>query len=151
GRERRWMDWDDVVQFSPTQKHDVRSISKSVVSLLIGMAVSENRFPPLESPVIDSFPEYTDRRLARKQPITFRHLLTMSHGLGWDEGKAWKSRANDERQLLEAKDPCRYVLERPVAMQPGLSFNYSGGATTLLASALAKAVGQSVDTYADAK
>ena len=102
GRERRWMDWGGVVQFSPTQRHDVRSISKSVVSLLIGTAVSENRFPPLDSPVVDYFPEYTDRRSARKRPITFRHLLTMSHGLRWDENRSWKSRANDERQMNEA-------------------------------------------------
>ena len=39
GRERRWMDWSGAVQFSPTQKHDIRSISKSVTSLLVGAAV----------------------------------------------------------------------------------------------------------------
>jgi CubicO group peptidase (beta-lactamase class C family) len=148
GRERRWMDWGDLVQFSPTRKHDIRSISKSVTSLLIGAAVSENRFPPLDSPVVDYFPEYADRRSAKKRPINFRHLLTMSHGMRWDENRGWKSRANDERQLFEAEDPCRYVLGRPVAMLPGLSFNYSGGATTLLAAALAKAVGRSIDDYA---
>lgn len=151
GRERRWMDWGDVIQFAPTQKHDVRSISKSVTSLLIGTALSENSFPPLDSSVIDCFPEYADLHTARKQRITFRHLLTMSHGLRWDESRSWKSRANDERQLLEAKDPCRYVLGRPVAMPPALSFNYSGGATTLLAAALAKAVGQKIEAYAAEK
>jgi len=151
GRERRWMDWGGLVHFSPTQKHDVRSISKSVTSLLIGMAVSENSFPPLDSPVVDCFPEYTDRRSARKRQITFRHLLTMSHGLRWDESRSWKSRANDERQLFEAKDPCSYVLGRPLAIPPGLSFNYSGGATTLLAAALAKAVGRKIDAYAGEK
>ena len=151
GAERHWMEWGGRVQFSPTQKHDIRSISKSVVSLLIGMAVSENRFPSLESPVIDHFPEYADRRTARKRQITFRHLLTMSHGLRWDESRSWKSQANNERQLLEAKDPCRYVLERPMALPPGTSFNYSGGATTLLAAALAKAVSQTIDTYANEK
>jgi CubicO group peptidase (beta-lactamase class C family) len=152
GRERRWMDWSNPVHFSPTRKHDIRSISKSVTSLLIGMAVGENRFPPLESPVIDYFPEYANLRAAKKKrQITFRHLLTMSHGLRWDESRGWKSRANDERQLLEAKDPCRYMLERPMAGPPGRSFNYSGGATTLLAAALAKAVGQRIDTYANDK
>jgi CubicO group peptidase (beta-lactamase class C family) len=150
GRERRWMDWTSPVHFSPTRKHDIRSISKSVTSLLIGMAIGENRFPPLESSVIDYFSEYADLRAAKKKrEITFRHLLTMSHGLRWDENRGWKSRANDERQLLEANDPCRYVLERPVATPPGISFNYSGGATTLLAAALAKAVGQGIEAYAD--
>jgi len=151
GRERRWMEWTSSVQFSSTKKHDIRSISKSVTSLLIGMAVSEDNFPPLDSPVIDYFPEYADLRTRENARITFRHLLTMSHGQQWDESRSWNSRDNNERQLLEAKDPCRYVLERPMALPPGASFNYSGGATSLLAAALAKAVGQRIDVYAGEK
>ncbi len=145
------MDWSDVVRFSPTQKHDIRSISKSVTSLLIGAAVGEDRFPALNSSVIDFFPEYADLRTRKNERITFRHLLTMSHGLKWDESRSWNSRANNERQLLEAKDPCRYVLEQRVALPPGTAFNYCGGATTLLAAALAKAVGRKIDVYAREK
>ena len=151
GRERRWMEWSDPVEFSPTKKHDIRSISKSVTSLLIGVAISEDRFPSLDSPVIDYFPEYADLRTLKNGRITFRHLLTMSHGLRWDESRAWKSQANNERGLLEAKDPSRYVLEQPMALPPGASFNYSGGATTLLGAALAKAVGQTLEVYAREK
>lgn len=151
GRERRWMEWSDPVDFYPTKKHDIRSISKSVTSLLIGVAISEDRFPSLDSPVIDYFPEYADLRTLKNGRITFRHLLTMSHGLRWDESRAWKSRANNERQLLEAKDPCRYVLEQPMALPPGASFNYSNGATTLLGAALAKAVGQTLEVYSKEK
>jgi CubicO group peptidase (beta-lactamase class C family) len=151
GRERRWMDWSGLVQFSPTQRHDIRSISKSVTSLLIGAAASEGRFPPLESPVIDYFPEYAELRTLKNGRITFRHLLTMTYGLRWDESRSWNSRANNERQLLEAKDPCRYVLEQPMATAPGALFNYSGGATSLLGAALAKAVGQRLDVYASEK
>lgn len=151
GRERRWMEWSRSLRFSATEKHDIRSISKSVTSLLIGLAVSEDRFPPLDSPVIDYFPEYSDLRTLENGRVTFRHLLTMSHGLQWDESRNWKSRTNNERQLLEAADPCRYVLERPMALPPGASFNYSGGATTLLAAALAKAAGCGIDVYAGEK
>src|SRR3954451_11052958 len=62
GRERRWMEWSAPVQFSPEAKHDIRSISKSVTSLLIGIALGEKRFPPLASSVVDYFPEYADLR-----------------------------------------------------------------------------------------
>ena len=81
------MEWSNSVRFSPTEKHDIRSISKSVTSLLIGMAASEDKFPPLDSPVIDYFPEYADLRTTKNGRITFRHLLTMSHGLRWDESR----------------------------------------------------------------
>lgn len=107
GRERRWMEWSDPVQFSPETKHDIRSISKSVTSLLIGIAVNEDRFPPLDSSVVDYFSEYAGLRTAKNARITFRHLLTMSHGLRWDESRSWKSQGNNERHLLEAKDPYR--------------------------------------------
>ncbi|MGY3444895.1 MULTISPECIES: serine hydrolase domain-containing protein [unclassified Bradyrhizobium] len=151
GRERRWMEWSAPVQFSPETKHDIRSITKSVTSLLIGRAVSDGQFPPLDSSLIDYFPEYADLRTAKNARITFRHLLTMSHGLRWDEARGWKSQANNERHLLEAQDPYRYVLQQRMALPPGVLFNYSGGATSLLAAALAKSVGQRIDVYAREK
>ncbi|MES5487569.1 serine hydrolase [Bradyrhizobium sp. INPA03-11B] len=59
--------------------------------------------------------------------------------------------SSNERLLLEAQDPCRYVLEQRMALQPGDLFNYSGGATTPLAAALAKAVDRGIDVYAREK
>ena len=96
GRERRWIEWSAPVQFAPDTKHDIRSISKSVTSLLVGVAVGEGRFPALDSPVIDYFPEHTNPRTVKNVRMSFRHLLTMTHGLRWDENRAWKSRANNE-------------------------------------------------------
>jgi CubicO group peptidase (beta-lactamase class C family) len=139
------------VEFSPETKHDIRSISKSVTSLLIGIAVSEDMFPSLGSSVVDYFPEYADLRTNKNARITFQHLLTMSHGLRWDENRSWKSQANNERQLLEAKNPYRYVLEQRMALPPGVLFNYSGGATSLLGAALKKAVSRRIDVYAREK
>ncbi|MGY5775743.1 serine hydrolase domain-containing protein [Rhizobium sp. LEGMi135b] len=152
GKERRWMDdWSNVVEFSPTHKHDIRSISKSVTSLLVGIAIDDKAFPPLDSPVLDCFPEYADLRTAAKSRITFRHLLTMTHGLRWEEYVSWKSRGNSERQLLESSDPCRYALKQRVAHPPGILFNYSGGATTILGAALSKSVDKSLEVYASEK
>jgi hypothetical protein len=98
--------------------------------------------------MIDFFPAYADLHTAAKARITFRHLLTMSPGLAWTEAVAWKSPKNSERQLFEAKDPFRYALKQRVVSPPGIVFNYSGGATTLLGGALAKATGARIDDYA---
>jgi CubicO group peptidase (beta-lactamase class C family) len=149
GEDERWVDTS--VRFSPGDLHDIRSISKSVTSLLVGIARGEGKFPSLESSVIDFFPEYADLRTAENACITFQHLLTMSHGLLWDEGKLWKDPANNERLMLEAKDPYRYVFEQPMALPPGVLFNYCGGATSLLAATLAKAVDRKIDDYAKEK
>jgi len=137
-----------VVRFTPTEKHDVRSISKSVTSLLVGIALGEGKYPSLDSPVVESFPEYAELRTAENTRITFRHLLTMSHGMKWDENVAWQSPTNNERLMFEAADPYRYTLEQPMAVTPGTVFNYSGGASSLLGRVLAKATGRRVDDYA---
>jgi CubicO group peptidase (beta-lactamase class C family) len=151
GLDDRWVLSSGYTQFSPTEKHDIRSISKSVTSLLVGIALGEGKFPSLDSPVIDAFPEYADLRTPEKARITFRHLLMMAHGLVWDETVAWRDPKNNERLMMEAKDPYRYTLEQPVALPPGTLFNYSGGASTLLAGALTKVTGRRVDDYAREK
>jgi CubicO group peptidase (beta-lactamase class C family) len=53
--------------------------------------------------------------------------------------------------MLEARDPYRYVLERPMASRPGALFNYSGGATTLLGAALPRSTQRTITDYAREK
>ena len=101
GEDRRWV--SESVHFSPGDLHDVRSISKSVTSLLVGIARGEEKFPPLQSSVIDFFPEYADLRTPENSCIRFQHLLTMSHGLLWNESKPWDDPANDNTPLPEAE------------------------------------------------
>lgn len=149
GRDTRFPDEArGVVRFTPTEKHDVRSISKSVTSLLVGIALDEGKYPALDSSVVDSFPEHASLRTPENARITFRHLLTMSPGLKWTESVPWRDSDNNERLMFEAPDPYRYVLEQRMVARPGTLFNYSGGATTLLAGALEKATGRKVDDYA---
>lgn len=138
-----------IVQFAPHVKHDLRSISKSVTSLLVGIALSEGTFPPLDSPVLDTFSEYADLRTAEKMRITFRHLLTMSSGLAWDEVyKPYSDPENIVWRLVAARDPVRFVLEQPLVVTPGDAFNYNSGGTTVLGRAVAKATGKRFDEYA---
>ena len=66
GEDDRWGTPLGTVTFGPDVKHDLRSISKSVTSLLVGIALGEGKFPQLDSPVIDQFPELS----ALKTPAT---------------------------------------------------------------------------------
>jgi CubicO group peptidase (beta-lactamase class C family) len=152
GTDLRWANDNlGVVRFTPTTKHDVRSISKSVTALLVGIALEEGKYPPLESAAIDSFPDYASLRTPENARITFRDLLSMAHGWKWDENVAWRSPDNTERAMFEAADPYRFIWEQPVIVPPGTVFNYSGGATTLLGGVLAKATGRKIDDYAREK
>jgi CubicO group peptidase (beta-lactamase class C family) len=71
---------------SRDQLHDARSVTKSVVALVLGIALDRGLIKGgLDTPVLDLLPQYADLRTPEKVKITLRHLLTMSAGLKWDE------------------------------------------------------------------
>ena len=133
------------VTFDAATRHNGNSITKSVTSLLIGIALERRWIQDLETPVFSYFPEYEDISTPEKQAITLRHLLAMSDGLDWLE---LVPPYDSMRQMREAPDPCRYVLERDLAMPPGRAFNYNSGATELLAEILRRGTGKTIDVLA---
>jgi CubicO group peptidase (beta-lactamase class C family) len=148
GADERWGNPIGTVQYGPEVKHDLRSISKSVTSLLVGIARGEGKFPAFDSSAIDFFPQYASLKTADNARITFADFLTMSSGLAWDESLPYSNPANSERRLIDAADPIRYVFEQKIVAPPGTAYNYNGGGTTVLGAAVAKATGQRLDDYA---
>ncbi|SEN26729.1 CubicO group peptidase, beta-lactamase class C family [Bradyrhizobium sp. OK095] len=69
-------------RFDATTRHNGYSMTKSVVSLLVGIAMDRGLIKDLDTPVVSYFPDNADLRMPDKDPITLRHLLTMSAGLG---------------------------------------------------------------------
>jgi CubicO group peptidase (beta-lactamase class C family) len=140
----------EAVVFGPTVKHGVASISKSVISLLIGIARGEGKFPDLGAPAIDHLPvKYADLRTPANARITIRDLLTMSSGLDWNElHPPYSDPKNIAMQMVRAPDPGRVVLQQHTTFKPGEIYNYSSGDTELLGLLLASSVGQTIDDYA---
>jgi len=123
--------------FGPQTRHDLRSISKSVISLLVGIARQQGKLANLAQPVLDFYPEYAELRTPERLAITLEHLLGMSTGLAWNESLAsYGSFANDETRLYWDWAPYRYVLSRAIEAAPGTRFNYNGGNTAVLADVL---------------
>jgi CubicO group peptidase (beta-lactamase class C family) len=148
GADERWGSPLGTVQYAADVKHDLRSISKSVTSLLVGIARGEGKFPALDSSAIDFFPQYASLKTADNARITFADFLTMSSGLAWDESLPYSNPANSERRLIDAADPLQYVFEQRLVARPGETYSYNGGGTTVLGAAVAKATGQRLDDYA---
>jgi len=98
--------------------------------------------------VLDAFPELADLSTPEKARITFRHLLTMSSGLAWDESRPFTDPLNSETGMLSAADPFRYILSQPMQAPPGTLYNYNGGNTSLLAETLVRRTGQPLRDYA---
>ena len=148
GEDEAWGTSLGRVSYHAGLKHDLRSITKSITSLLFGIAVDRGWIKDVDEPVFSFFPEHADLRTPAKDLIKLRHLLTMSAGLQWNEQIPYSDPANSERRMTDAPDPCRYVLEQPVARPPGIAYAYNGGLTTLLATILHKTSGRPIDALA---
>jgi CubicO group peptidase (beta-lactamase class C family) len=132
----------------PDIKHDVRSVSKSVTSLLFGIAVERKLISDIDSPVFAFFPEYAAARTPPKDRILLSHLITMSSGIAWDESIPYSSPRNSEVLMNMMPQPYRYVFDQPLAAEPGTGWNYSGGDVALLGAVIQKASGKRLEEFA---
>ena len=148
GYDEPWGQGGGQYDFDATAKHDLRSASKSVISLLVGIAIDRKLIAGADEPVGKFFPDYSAVKSPGWDNITLRHLLTMSSGMQWDENRGWKDPKNDEPHLSDEADPIRYVLSKPVAAPPDTVWNYNGGGTDLLGSILERVSGKSLEVFA---
>ena len=119
--------------FGPSTVHDVRSISKSVTSLLWGIAQAQGKMPSLDTPALSLFPDLADLNGQGREAITLAQMLSMSSGLAWNEWNATGLLDNDEFGLIWRGAQAHYVFDSPMAASPGAQFNYNGGNTAVLA------------------
>jgi CubicO group peptidase (beta-lactamase class C family) len=139
------------VTFDADTLHNVKSVSKSVASLALGIAIDRSLIGSVDEPIFSFFPELSDLRSPEKDRIQLSHVLTMSMGLKWEEATpATGDDNNDEARMHSAWDPCRYVLGLPVTAPAGQEFFYNTGALTLLSAIVRKATGRPLDEFARA-
>jgi CubicO group peptidase (beta-lactamase class C family) len=137
------------VRFSPDRLHDLRSVTKSIVGLLYGIALDHGLVPAPEAPLVDSFPEYPDLAAdpARRR-VTVGHALTMTMGFQWDESKPYTGPENSEIAMEMAADRYRFVLDRPIVADPGSKWIYSGGGVALIGALIERGTEQSIADFA---
>jgi CubicO group peptidase (beta-lactamase class C family) len=148
GKDERWGTPLGDVTFTRETKHDLRSVTKSVVSALIGIARSSGAIPSLDAPLLDYFPELKDLQVPERRQITIRHALMMASGFQWREDVPYNDPTNDEIVMTRSADPMRYVLSRPIAAPPGTVWLYNGGTTQALGTIVQRATMQRLDEYA---
>lgn len=120
----------------------VFSVSKSVYSLLIGIAVDQGRIGSIDQPVLDYFPDYpvpAGEKTIRQ--VTIRHLLTMT--------APYKYEAEPYERFFASLNPIRDALDLLGGDKPIGAFNYSAiGGTHILSGILQRATGQSALEFA---
>ena len=123
--------------YAPDEKTNIKSLSKTVLSALVGIAIARgvlmSTSQPIASLLADALPAAADPRLKR---VTLGHLLSMRAGLestSDDRYGAW----------IAAPDQVRFALGRPFVAEPGGDYLYSTGNTHLLSAILTRASGRS--------
>jgi len=138
------------MQYGRETDQYLASETKSVTSLLVGIAFKEGYLGDVDRKVSDYFPEYADVLTGEKADITIRHLLTMTCGLAFDETTyPYGNPLNDVTQLFLNGDPVRFILSKDLVAKPGTSFFYNSGASNLLGAIIEKATGMGLLDFAN--
>lgn len=124
-----------------TTLFDVRSVTKSVVSALIGIALRDGVLPGTTA-TIPSYLPPSDTLDAVDSTVTVRNLLTMTSGYQWDE-----TTGPDYNDWIVADDHVQYLLDRTHASPPGATFTYNSAAVHTLGVVLQDAAGTPLPQY----
>jgi CubicO group peptidase (beta-lactamase class C family) len=151
GFDERWGQPLGRVSITAESRHDLRSVTKSVVSALVGIAHGEGAIQSLDQPVVRWFPEFQVLDTPDRRRVTLGHVLSMTSGFEWNEDVPYNDPRNDEIRMTRDTQPLRYALNRPFAAVPGSEFNYNGGLTQVMAAVLVRATKTSLQEYARTK
>lgn len=139
--------WDEGAVNSSTNSF---SMSKSIVGMLLGIAMQENKIQNVFQPVSEFLPEFNqvDKEKYFNHELEIRHLLSMTAGLEWDEEYYSVSQTSEAYYGSDIK---QQMLNLKVVKEPGTEFEYQSAATQLLAMVIEKATGQPLPEYASEK
>lgn len=135
--------WDN---YSPLSLSNSFSMSKSLVSLLVGCAITDGKIKSVDQPVSDFLPEWTS---FDGKVLTIKDLLTMSAGVDWEESHS--TLFSKTTEAYYGRDLWGLTQTEKLIEKPGVRFNYQSGVSQMLAFILQKATGKNISTYASEK
>lgn len=130
--------------FTADSLHDVRSVTKSVVGMLVGIAIRDGWIGSVEDPIGTYLGTVVDSIRPEVAQIPLRRFLTMSSGLDWHELDGGTSYS----EWWQAEDMVQHVVDLPMVQGPRDRFLYNTGASHLLSVVLTQATGQPTLDYA---
>lgn len=130
--------------FQRGQLHDGASMTKSVTSTLIGIAIEQRKLTGVNQSVLSIFPQRTvANRDERKDRVTIEQLLTMTSNLD--------CRSSHEitlSEMMQSKDWIKFMLDLPMAGDPGTKFVYCSGGMHLLSGIISQTSGMNALEFA---
>ena len=139
--------------YKNTELHTLQSVTKSITSVALGIAIDEGHIPDgVSTPAMSFFKDYQfDRSDPRKKAMTLEDLLTMRSGIRWNEMVSYLNDENSCVQLEKSDQWIQFVLDQPMREKPGTTFDYNSGVSVLLGKIIGVATGKRVDAYAEEK
>jgi len=136
-----------IIQYYQNQKmteklYNINSITKSVLSILIGIAIDRGELEGTHIPISNYFPIISQD----KKNITIEHLLTMSPGFEWGEFGKWGGKPTP---MIDSEDWVDFILKREMEQNPGEKMYYNSGCSHLLSAILQKVTNEKTATYAE--
>ena len=129
--------------------HTLQSVTKTIASVVIGVAVTRREFPSLDTPVLSFFDVSKVANVDdRKRKMTIRHLLTMTAGIDWNESLPYADPRNAAVGMEASDDWVKFTIDRPMSEDPGVRWNYNSGASALLAYIFRRATKMDIEEYA---
>lgn len=133
-------------EYSDSSLSNSFSVAKSIISLLIGIAIDDGFIKSTEQVVCDFIPEFKSEQ---NKNLKIKDLLTMSSGLDWDEH--YSSPFSLTTQAYYGTDLKSLVKELKVVEPSGKVYKYLSGDTQILALVIESATGMTVAEYASEK
>ena len=127
--------------YQSSELHNVFSVTKSITSLLTGIALDEYKLSDVNQPLLDFFPDLTSPEEHFQEKMTLEHVLTMTAGFQEDD-----SYIGLEQQAL-----LQHILNLPLESDPGEEFRYNKECPYLLGGVIFSLEGQAADQYSREK
>jgi CubicO group peptidase (beta-lactamase class C family) len=130
--------------------HWMASITKTITSTLIGIAIDKDFIPSVDTKLHELLPQFAeDFKDPQKKKIALKHIMTMTSGLDWNERVSYNNPRNSEWQMVETQDWMSYVAAHPVKDEPGTIFNYNTGGMHLLSAVIKSVSGLFAHQFAE--
>lgn len=136
--------------YRENMKHHLASASKSITSMLIGIAGKQGHIRSVAQQAVEFLPEMrTASRHPKMLAITLEHLLTMTTGIRWHESdRTYWSAHNTLTQMIRQESWLEFLFRQPMESEPGAQFNYNSGASHLLSAVVQRVTGVTAAAYA---
>lgn len=132
--------------------HSLQSVTKSITSIALGIAMDEGYVDNTKSHPMVLFKGYKqDFADARRKAITLEDLLTMRSGLDWNEAGSYENADNSCIAMERSNAWIQYVLSRPMREAPGTRWDYNSGVSMLLGKLVGITTGKRVDKWTEEK